>query len=121
MSSSVSLSSLAPPSSWSWAFVVCVVCSCVVGLAMSWRMGVVGRVGCLSLLFTKSLSIESHFEPSGAVVSQVVSLVTSLFSLLILFGCRYVLMSACLSWMVFLVSVTFFCPDHTHKAHNLTK
>ena len=47
----------APPSSWSWASVVYVVCLCVVG----W---VVGRVGCLSLLVTKSLSIEFHFEPS---------------------------------------------------------
>ena len=41
-------------------------------------MGVVGRVGCVSLLLVKSLSIASHFEPSSAVVSQVVSLVRSL-------------------------------------------
>ena len=41
-------------------------------------MGVLGRVGCVSLLLVKSLSIASHFEPSSAVVSQVVSLVRSL-------------------------------------------
>ena len=43
-------------------------------------MLVVGGIGCLSLLFTKSLSMESHVEPSCAVVSQVVSFVTSLVS-----------------------------------------
>ena len=41
-------------------------------------MGVVSRVGCLSLLLTMSLSIELHFEPSCAVVSHIVSLVRSL-------------------------------------------
>ena len=46
-------------------------------------IGVVGRVGCLSLLLMKSLSIASHFEPSCAVVSQVASLLRSLLSLFV--------------------------------------
>ena len=49
---------------------------------------VVGRAGCLSLLFMKSLSIASHFAVSSAVVSQVMSLVRSLLSLLVLSGCK---------------------------------
>ena len=69
---------------------MCVVCSCVVG----WVVVVVGRVVCLSLLLTKSLSLESHLEPSCGVVSQVVSLVRSLLSLLVLVGCRYALTSS---------------------------
>ena len=74
---------------------MCCVCSCVVGWVVAVVvMEVVGRVGCLSLLFTKSLSVESHFEPSGAVVSQVVSLVRTLLSLLILAGGEYALMSS---------------------------
>ena len=66
-------SSLVPP--WWWACNVYVVGSGVVVVVV---MAFVGRVGCLSLLLAKSLSIESHFEPSRAVVSQVVSLVRSL-------------------------------------------
>ena len=49
-------------------------------------MGVVGRAGCLSLLLMKSLSIASHFELSPTVLSQVMSLVRSLLSLLDLSG-----------------------------------
>ena len=50
------------------------------------EMGVVCRVGCLSLLLMMSLSTVSIFEPSSAVVSQVVSLVRSLLSPLDLVG-----------------------------------
>ena len=53
-----------------------------------------GRAGCLSLLLLKSLSMASHFELSSAVVSQVVSLVRSLLSLLDLSGCKYMLRSS---------------------------
>ena len=67
--------------------VVCVVCSSVVGLVVVVVvvavMGVVGRIGYLSLLRTKSLSTEPQLEPSCPVVSEVVSFVRSLFSLLI--------------------------------------
>ena len=53
-----------------------VVWLCVVGwIVVVVVIGAVGRVGCLSLLLMKSFSIASHFEPSPAVVSQVVSLV----------------------------------------------
>ena len=48
-------------------------------------------VGCLTLLFKKPLPMESHFEPSCAMASQVVPLVRSLLSRLILFGCCYAL------------------------------
>ena len=51
-------------------------------------VGVVGRVGILSLLLVKSLSTASHFELASAVVRQVVSLVKSLLSLLDLVGCK---------------------------------
>ena len=47
-------------------------------------MEVVSRVVCFSLLLTNSLPEESHFEPSSAVMSQVVSLGISLLSLLVL-------------------------------------
>ena len=40
-------------------------------------MGFAGRAGCLSLLLVKSLSTASHLKLSSAVVSQVVSLVSS--------------------------------------------
>ena len=49
-----------------------VVCSCVVGwVVVVVLAAVVGRAGCLSLLFVKSLSIASYFEVSSAVVSQI--------------------------------------------------
>ena len=71
--------------SWSCALVVFVSCSCVVGcVVVVMVMGVVGRASCLSLLLTKSLSRESHFEPSCAAVSQVASLARSLLSLFVL-------------------------------------
>ena len=59
-------------------------CVLVVQLLLFWlavvvKIGVVGLVGCLSLLLTKSPSSESHFKPSCAVVSQV--------------GCMYELIS----------------------------
>ena len=58
--------------SWSKVSVVYVVCSCVVGwVVVVVVMVVKGRVGCSSLLLTKSLSMDSHFEPSCAVVSRV--------------------------------------------------
>ena len=47
-----------------------------------------------SAAHTKSLSIEFHFEPSCAVVSQVASFVRSLLSLNTLVGCIYDLMSS---------------------------
>ena len=47
-------------------FVACVVCPTVAGLAVV-VIPVVLRSGCISLLLTKSLSIESHFKPSCAV------------------------------------------------------
>ena len=63
------------------------VSSCVVGwVVVVVLVEVVGRAGCLSLLFMKSLSMASHFEVSSAVVSQVMSLVGSLLSLLVLSG-----------------------------------
>ena len=62
------------PSSWSWASVPCVVCPTVLGLTVVVvSMGVLGRSGCSSLLLTKSLSTESHFQLSCAVASQTVS------------------------------------------------
>ena len=73
---------------------MCVVCSCVVGwVVVVVVVGVASRFDCLSL-FPKSISLESYFEPSCAVVSQVVSLVSSLMSLLILVGCTCELMSS---------------------------
>jgi len=49
---------------------VCVACPTAVGLAVVVvPIGVVGLVGCLSLLLTKLLSTESHVKPSCAVVS----------------------------------------------------
>ena len=69
-SSSFSSSSAAPPSPWSWASVVYVVCSSVfVGVAVVVVIEVVGRVGCLRLLLTKLLTLDSHFAPSCAVVT----------------------------------------------------
>ena len=60
---------------------MCVGCSSVFALAaVVVLMRVVGGIGCLSLLFTKSLAMESHFEPSCAVVSQVVSFVCAKFA-----------------------------------------
>ena len=57
-----------PPSSWWWASGVRVVCPSVVGLVVVVVVKeVVGRIGCLSLLLTKSLSAESHSEPSCVV------------------------------------------------------
>ena len=51
MSSALS-SSLVPSSFWSWAFVMYVVCSCVVGwVAAVVFVEVEGRAGCLRLLF----------------------------------------------------------------------
>ena len=88
-SSSFSSSSSASPSSWSWALVARVGCPSVVGLVVVvMLMGVVGRIGCLSLLLSISLSMDSHFKQSCAVVSQVMSLVRSLLSLLALSGCK---------------------------------
>ena len=55
----------------------CLVAGSVVAAVV---IGVVGRVGCLSLLFMKSLSTASHSDLSSAVVSQVMSLVRSLSS-----------------------------------------
>ena len=78
VSSSFSLSSSAPTSSW----------SSVVALAtVVVLMRVVGGIGCLCLRFAKSLSIASHFEPSCAVLCYVVSFVRSLFSMLVQVGC----------------------------------
>ena len=58
-----------------------VVCSCVVGwMVVVVLVDVVGRAGCLSLLFMKSLSIASHFELFSAVASQIISIVRSLLS-----------------------------------------
>ena len=51
-------------------------------------IGVLGRAGCASLALVKSLPIASHFKLSSAVVSQVMSLVRSLLSLLDLSGCN---------------------------------
>ena len=94
-SSSFSSSSLGPPSSWSWASVVCVVCSFLVGwVVVVVVVRVTGRVGCWSLLFVKSLSTEPHFKPACPVVSQVVSLVRSLSSLWVVVGRRYALRSS---------------------------
>ena len=93
--SSVSSSSLVSFSFWLCALVVYVVCSCLVGWAVIvvviW---VVGRAGCLSLVLMKLLSTASHFELSSAVVGQVMSLVRSLLSLLVLSGCKWMLKSS---------------------------
>ena len=68
---------------------MCVVCPKDVGLALGGvAIVVAGLVDCLTLLVTKSLSIASHFEPSSAVVSHVVSFVTSLLPACTLVGCR---------------------------------
>ena len=58
--------------SCSWTSVVCFVCPAAVGLAVAvvTTEGVVGLVGCLSLLLTKSISVQPHFEQSSSVVSQ---------------------------------------------------
>ena len=101
-------------------------------------MEVVGRVGWLKLLLTKSLSIESYFAPSGAVVSQVVSLVRSLLS--VGSGCLYMRVAVIIPslWYPFgcwtpvgdkLCSAFFrrlarrrrntvFCLVQTHSAHS---
>ena len=47
------------------------VCSCVVGWVVVVVMAVVRRVGDLSLLLTKSLSVDSLFEP-GRVSREIV-------------------------------------------------
>ena len=66
----MSVSSSFAPSSWTRALIACVVCPTVVGLvAIVVAIGVMGRIGCLSLLLAKSLSMESHFKASSAVVS----------------------------------------------------
>ena len=76
--SSFSPSSSAPPSSWWWSSVACVVCPSVVGsVVVVVAMEAVGRTRCVSLLVTQSPSMESLFEPSCVVVSQVVSFVRS--------------------------------------------
>ena len=56
-------------------------------VGLSAVISVVGRAGRSSLLLTKSLSRASHFKRSSAGVSQVMSPVKSLFSLLDLSGC----------------------------------
>ena len=71
-------------SSCSSSLVLCVVGWVVVVVVI----GVVGRPGCLSLLLMKSLPMASPHELSSAVVSRVVSLVRSLFSLLDLSDCK---------------------------------
>ena len=87
--SSVPSSSSVSSSFWSWPLVVCVVRSCVVGwTVVVVLVEVVGRAGCLSLLFMKWLPIATHCEVSSAAVSQVMSFVRSLLSLLVLFGCK---------------------------------
>ena len=51
-----------------------VVCSCVLGWVVAVVLTqVVGRAGCLSLLFMKSISTASHLEVSSAVVSRHVA------------------------------------------------
>lgn len=66
-----------------------VVLSCVVSwVVVVVVIGVVGRAGCLSPLLAKSHSMEFRFELSCAVVSEVVSLVRSVLSLLDLAGCK---------------------------------
>ena len=65
---------------------VCVGCSSVAALAtVVVLMRVVSSLGCLSLRLTKSLTME---------VSQVMWFVKSLFCLLVLVGCKNVLMSS---------------------------
>ena len=49
----------APPPSLSRVLVACVVASAVVVVTI----GVVGRIGSLSLLLTRSHAMESHFPP----------------------------------------------------------
>ena len=85
--SSVSSSSCLSSSFMSYSLLVVSLSrtSCLVGC---WLIGFVGRAGCLGMLLMKSLSIASHFVPSSAVVSQVVSLVRSLSSVLDLVGCK---------------------------------
>ena len=68
---------------WSCTLLVRVL---LVGFVVVVVRGIVGRVGCLSLLLMKSLSVASHFELSSAAVGQVMSLVRSLLSLLDLSG-----------------------------------
>ena len=59
-------------------FVECVFCPTAGVLAVSVvEIGVVGLIGYLSLLLTTSPSMQSHFKPSCAVASQVVSFVRS--------------------------------------------
>ena len=72
-SSFLALPLFAPSSSWSCMFVVCFGCWIIVVLTgVVLLMWVVGGIGCPSLLFTESLSVESHFKPSCAA-SCVVS------------------------------------------------
>ena len=93
--SSVSSSSLVSSSFWSWASVVYVVCSCVVGWVVVVVLAdVVGCAGCLSLLFMKSLSIAFQFEVSSAVVSQIMPPARLLLSPLVLSDCELVLRSS---------------------------
>ena len=71
-------SSLVSSSFWSFALVLYVFCSCVTGwVVVVVLVEVVGRAGCLSLLFMKLLSTATHFEVSSAVVSRVMSLAKS--------------------------------------------
>ena len=57
------------------------VCLSVRLLGVVVTIGVVGRMGCLSLVLTKSLSRESHVKHSCAVANQGVPFVKSLLSL----------------------------------------
>ena len=87
--SSVPSSSLVSSSCWSLALVLYVFRSCVTGwVVVVVLVEVVGRAGCLSLLFMKFVFIASHFEVSSAVVSRVMSLVRSSLYLLVLSGCE---------------------------------
>ena len=52
-------------------------------VGLSAVIGIVGRAGRSSLPLTKSLSIASHFKWSSAIVSQVLSLVRSLFCVVV--------------------------------------
>ena len=68
--------SLSSPSRAPFMCVACAVAVDSVGVVVA--IVVVGPFGCLSLLLTKSLSMESQYKQSCAVVSPVMSFVRSL-------------------------------------------
>ena len=94
-STSFSSSSSAPPRRGRELQSCALWCSSAVGLVVVVvEMAVVGSIGCLSLLLTKTGFHGVPLEPSCAVARQVASFVRSLLSLRLLAGGKYALMSS---------------------------